>query len=132
VRVRRRVNDLVTEDLLGPEWRRRPVEDRFGLEQALTELFETPLEGEIAAQLEDPSATDAFCQVEEHLEIEAMISRASLGPREAEIIAGLQSGERLTEIANRLRIKPGAATVAASRAKRKLQKAAQGPSSGRM
>jgi DNA-directed RNA polymerase specialized sigma24 family protein len=126
VAVRSRVNDLVTEDLLGSNWRKYPGEEKLALEEALNRAFgESPLEGKIVAQLEDPAAAEAFRQIEDCLELEAIVNQTNLGEREAEIIAGLRNGEQLTDIAERLGIKPGTANVASSRALKKLQSAAQ-------
>lgn len=97
----RKLNDLVTEDLLGPSWRKKAHEAIGELENVLAEQFEHG--------------------VETAIDLDALISKAELGKREAEIVAAVRQGERLVEVADRLGIKKGTARVALHRACKKMQ-----------
>ena len=99
----RRLNNLVVEDLLGPDWRHRPLADIGGLEDILVEQADHAGEVEVA------------------LDLESMIARAHLGEKEAQIVRAIYEGEQPDEIAEKLGKKPGAVRTALSRARSKLR-----------
>jgi hypothetical protein len=107
--LRTTVNDLVTEDLLGPQWWRRPAEDSVGLSDAVSDLLQDePTETELVDVLEDERALASYRALEARLELEAMTMRAHLGPKEAEVLAAVRAGERIAEYADRVSTRPGA------------------------
>ena len=100
----RRLNDLVVEDLLGPNWRRAPSEDA----EALLDLW---------------SEEAGHAELEAALDLDALASKSGLSEAETEVISALRQGLSLTDAAEKLGIKAGAARVRWHRAKQKLQAA---------
>ncbi len=98
----RRLNDLVVEDLLGPNWRRAPSEEP----EALLDLL---------------SEEAGHAEVEARLTLDALERKAELSQAEAEIVMALRQDFNLTEAAEKLRIKAGAARVRWHSAKKKLR-----------
>ncbi len=100
-----RLNDLVAEDLLGTEWRQLPPEEIEALANILI----------------DHAAQAAVVELELRLDLDALVSRANLGKREAQIVAAVREGTPLVDAAEKLGITPGAARVAVSRARKKMR-----------
>ena len=100
-----KLNNLVTEDLLGPGWRERAHEDIAELENFLVDQFEHAL------------------LVETVVELDALMSKAKLSKRETEMFMAVLQDERPGEAAARLDITEGAARTVLSRARKKLRDA---------
>lgn len=100
---RKRLNNLVAEDLLGPGWRDRPYVEIGELEEVLV------------AQVHFPG------EVEAALELESRIAKAGLSQMEGEILKKIYQGEMPDDIAAHLGKKPGAIRTALSRARSKLR-----------
>ena len=104
----RRLNDLVVEDLLGPNWRRAPSEETYEDAETLQELL---------------SEEAGYAEVEVALDLDALVSKAGLSKAETEVFMALRQGLSLTDAAEKLGIRPGAARVRWHRAKEKLKAA---------
>jgi DNA-binding CsgD family transcriptional regulator len=101
----RRLNDIVVEDLVGPDWRElhHPKVDIGALESVL------------AAQIDLPGEVEAM------LELEALIAKSQLGPREAEVLSKACEGKKPAQIAMELGVTPSSVRTALSRARGKLR-----------
>ena len=104
----RRLNDLVVEDLLGPNWRRAPSEETYEDAETLQELL---------------SEEAGYAEVEVALDLDALVSKAGLSKAETEVVMALRQNPSLTDAAKKLGIKPGTARVRRHRAKKKLKAA---------
>ena len=98
----RRLNNLVTEDLRGSDWRHVPSQDLESLEELISEEA-------------------GHAEVEARLTLDALVSKAELSKAEAEIVTALRRDFNLTEAAEMLGIKAEAARVRWHRAKKKLR-----------
>lgn len=108
----RRLNDLVVEDLLGPNWRRAPSE----------EAYEEPYED--AETLQELLSEEAgYAEVEVAFDLDVLVSKAGLSKAETEMVMALRQSPSLTVAAEKLGIKLGAARVRLHRAKEKLKAA---------
>ena len=102
-KVRKVMNDLVTKDLLGDDWRKTrgtSLDTAIEIPDELTDLDQ----GELEAGLTIAWLTNA----------------AGLSERDAELIAGYYQGETLVEASERLGIKPGTVRQAFRRAHKKM------------
>ncbi len=105
-KVRQELNDLVTTDLLGDDWRK---DRKVSLDTAI----------EIPEELTNLDQGE----LEAGLRIAAFTNAAGLSERDAELVAARCQGETLAEAARRLGIPEGTARQAYRRAKEKMIKA---------
>jgi len=101
----RLLNDLVVEDLVGPEWREqnRGLVDIGELEEVLAEQVDLP--GEVEAALE----------------LEQRVTLAGLAPKEAQVLMATIEGRSSDEIAKSLNMTSAAVRTARSRARSKMR-----------
>ena len=100
--IRKRLNRLVVEDLLAPDWEHVPSQDLESLEDLISE-----------------EAT--YAEVEATLELDSLIAKAPLSKAEAEIVTVLRQGFNFKEAGDYLGIKEGTARARWHRAKQKLR-----------
>ena len=114
--LRGKINRLVTEDILGPAWR------RAGGDKGPTEV-PLPEEEELCAPEEEKffAVEPIVERVEAELTLAALIAGAGLSLREAEVVAHLLRDENLKEIADLLAISPSTARVHWHHAIKKLR-----------
>lgn len=106
----KKLNDLVTEDLLGPGWRRR--HKNVGLEDLLAEGLDNVL----------PHLPSHGGEVEAKLDLEAAMAKAALTEIEVEIVEFMRRGESLADVAKNLGIREGTARQRLHRARNKMSK----------
>jgi Sigma-70, region 4 len=112
--VRQLINDLVTEDFLGADWRHSLATARTG----------APRETDWA-DVEDPGAAAVVDSVLAAEDLRALIARAKLSPREQALVtAVVVEGRTVAEWAREQGIEASGARTAMMRARRKLKKAA--------
>ncbi len=125
--LRRRFNELVTEDLLGEDWRRRARAQAAGREMiSLEELEAEPTgesgaEAELAAELGVLGVPRAAAGT---LDLEAierwLVCARRCTPNEASCLAGEWRGESTDEVAERFGVKPSTVRVWRHRGRQKL------------
>jgi hypothetical protein len=112
--VRATLNDLVVQDLLGPDWQQTPPED-----------IETLIE-----VLPDLAAQDIQAELETAIALDTVTSKARLTKHEAKVVAAVRETGSIADAGRRLGVKPAAARVAFHRAVKKLKAANIGASIG--
>ncbi len=111
--VRQRINELVTADLLGPDWRHCSGNRRAGEPRDSDRCDD--------AASTSPSPEDHVIE-SEHLR--EWVGRAKLSPREREVLSAVADGWTVEEWARSQGIKASGARTALMRARRKLKAAA--------
>jgi DNA-binding CsgD family transcriptional regulator len=106
--IQRRVNDLVTQDILGLEWRRRSKPDPpTGQERpSPSALREVPSD---------------LREIETRLDVSRLIHKADLSDREAELMGLLRRDEDISRAARTMGIKASTARVLKSTALKKIR-----------
>ena len=109
--VSRRINDLVTEDFLGPEWRHRIGQGK-----------------RLPREVDEADGAQATTQSDEERILNrqygaGLIAKAMLSPREAEVLRAVAEGYRVEEWARSVGIKASGARTAYMRARRKISRA---------
>jgi hypothetical protein len=100
--IQRRVNDLLTQDILGPEWRRKSKSE--------------PLTGE-----EEGPDLSTLREVETRLDVSGLIHKAHLSDREAELMGLLRKDEDISEAARTMGIEDSTARNLKSTALKKIR-----------
>jgi hypothetical protein len=125
IALRRLVNDLATEGLIGTHWRLSARHESY-----YEEVSSTPKRGtdaeicEGAQEVSQPLAAKQgwTAQVETKLTVERLVKQGGLSRRERMVIAGVASGYDADEVSARMGIQPSTFRVLKRRALKKIEK----------
>jgi DNA-binding CsgD family transcriptional regulator len=121
-KIRARLNALVSDDILGPGWRRTWKQSSLDETERASERDPT---GELRSgkRTLHQAHPNTEARLEAKLSLESLLKRADLSPREKELVAEWCTVCDLTQAAQRLRIAPATARTLWMRAKKKLKDA---------
>lgn len=121
--IRKTVNDLATQALIGPSWRREERHDLFEEDRAELPGSDARIYGAMLKKGNKPPTPVEFWQVETKLHIEQLMKQAKLSPGEAQFMDLLrENGGDESGAARTMRIKPSTGRQFKKRAFDKVRK----------